>query len=166
MPALQGLLLMVYLQLAFPIIAMKPKSRQSLRVRSEMQKLTLIIRSLISIVIGMLAALILFGLSLALLWSFSPNDDLRNKLVTTLFSAVLSVGFGGLAASLIPGRKPVLHSLIFGLVFGLISTAYILAASWLVPLLVLTFGLAASAGGMLGKRLFKIGRENIQMQQL
>lgn len=112
-------------------------------------------RSVTSIIVAMLTTLIIFGLILALLWSFVPGINPQYKGVTAVISIVSAIVIGGLAASLIAEKRRILHSVIFGLIFGLVSAGYILGVSWWLPIIIFGFALAAYLGGLVGEWLFR-----------
>lgn len=121
----------------------------------EMKALLRTARSVTSIIFAILTALIMFGLLLALLWSFVPGINPQYKALTAVFSGISAIVIGGLAASLIAEKRRILHSVIFGLIFGLVSAGYILGVNWWLPIIIFGFVFAAYFGGLVGEWLFR-----------
>jgi hypothetical protein len=127
----------------------------------EMKTLLRTARSVTSIILAILTALIMFGLLLALLWSFVPGINPQYKAVAAVISGISAILIGGLAASMVAERRHLLHSIIFGLVFGLVSAGYILGVSWWLPIIVLGSALVAYFGGLVGEWLFRSSAKKI-----
>jgi hypothetical protein len=128
----------------------------------EMKTIIRAARSLASFIIAILTALIVFGLLLALLWSLVPGINPQYKAVTAIISGVSAIVIGGLAANVIAETRRRLHSVIFGLIFGLVSAGYILGASWWLPIIVIDFAFAAYFGGLVGEWLFRSSTKKIK----
>lgn len=92
------------------------------------------------------AALVAFGLTLALLTAPAFGSRPAFELAATFIAAAVGFATGGYVAGWIAGRRQGLHGGIFGLLFGFFSSIYVLGPRWLA----LPAGLACAGLGLAG----------------
>jgi hypothetical protein len=89
-------------------------------------------RSLASFLAGLATALIVFGLTLALLWALPFECTISYKLIAVLISTVPAFLVAGMVVSSLVVGNGLSHSAVFGFAFGLLSFAYLLGYEWAV----------------------------------
>jgi lipid-A-disaccharide synthase-like uncharacterized protein len=128
-----------------------------------MSKTGPIIRSISSLVLGMIATLILFGLVLTLLWTVIPQEPAW-KLYSALASAALALFAGGFVVAWLSNVETRVLPAAFGLFFGGASFTYLLGPEWIVLAFATVSALAAALGALVFRRVALILRPEEAVQ--
>jgi len=108
-------------------------------------------RSITAFLAGLATALIVFGLTLALLWALPLECTISYKLLAALISTVPAFLVAGMVVSFLVIGNGLGHSAVFGFSFGLLSFCYLLGFEWTVLGLACISSFISLLGGLAAK---------------
>ncbi len=87
------------------------------------------VRSGLSLLVGAITTMVVFGLLLALAWALVIQPAPARRMAAAVATGSVAVFAGGVAAGLLGRWSPVRHAVVFTTLFSLVSATYLFAFS-------------------------------------